>query len=70
MLIGERLRELREAKHLSQGDIEKRTGHPPEELTEPAQQPCVFARTPPNDVISGHSLRKIQKLRRFLTLAK
>ena len=26
MLIGERLRELREAKNLSQGDIEKRTG--------------------------------------------
>jgi len=26
MIIGDRLRELREAKHLSQGDIEKRTG--------------------------------------------
>jgi transcriptional regulator with XRE-family HTH domain len=26
MIIGERLRELRLAKHLSQGDIEKRTG--------------------------------------------
>lgn len=26
MMIGERLRELREAKQLSQGDIEKRTG--------------------------------------------
>jgi len=26
MLIGQRLRELRESKHLSQGDIEKRTG--------------------------------------------
>ena len=26
MVIGDRLRELREAKHLSQGDIEKRTG--------------------------------------------
>lgn len=26
MFIGERLRELREAKNLSQGDIEKRTG--------------------------------------------
>jgi transcriptional regulator with XRE-family HTH domain len=26
MIIGERLRELREEKHLSQGDIEKRTG--------------------------------------------
>ena len=26
MLIGDRLRELREAKKLSQGDIEKRTG--------------------------------------------
>ncbi len=26
MLIGERLREIREAKNLSQGDIEKRTG--------------------------------------------
>jgi transcriptional regulator with XRE-family HTH domain len=26
MIIGERLRELRVAKHLSQGDIEKRTG--------------------------------------------
>jgi transcriptional regulator with XRE-family HTH domain len=26
MIIGERLRELREANHLSQGDIEKRTG--------------------------------------------
>jgi transcriptional regulator with XRE-family HTH domain len=26
MLINERLRELREAKNLSQGDIEKRTG--------------------------------------------
>ena len=25
-MIGDRLRELREAKHLSQGDIEKRTG--------------------------------------------
>jgi transcriptional regulator with XRE-family HTH domain len=26
MLIGDRLREFPEAKHLSQGDIEKRTG--------------------------------------------
>ncbi len=26
MLIGDRLRELREAKNLSQGDIEQRTG--------------------------------------------
>ena len=26
MLIGQRLRELRESKHLSQGEIEKRTG--------------------------------------------
>jgi transcriptional regulator with XRE-family HTH domain len=26
MLIGDRLREFREAKHLSQGDVEKRTG--------------------------------------------
>ena len=26
MIIADRLRELREAKHLSQGDIEKRTG--------------------------------------------
>jgi transcriptional regulator with XRE-family HTH domain len=26
MIIGDRLRELREAKHLSQGDIEHRTG--------------------------------------------
>jgi transcriptional regulator with XRE-family HTH domain len=26
MVIGDRLRELREVKHLSQGDIEKRTG--------------------------------------------
>jgi transcriptional regulator with XRE-family HTH domain len=26
MLIGQRLRELREAKHLSQGDIERRSG--------------------------------------------
>lgn len=26
MLIGDRLREFREAKHLSQGDIERRTG--------------------------------------------
>jgi transcriptional regulator with XRE-family HTH domain len=26
MFIGDRLREFREAKHLSQGDIEKRTG--------------------------------------------
>jgi transcriptional regulator with XRE-family HTH domain len=26
MLIGERLRELRESKNLSQGDVEKRTG--------------------------------------------
>jgi transcriptional regulator with XRE-family HTH domain len=26
MLIGERLRELREAKNLSQGDVERRTG--------------------------------------------
>ena len=26
MVIGERLRELRKAKNLSQGDIEKRTG--------------------------------------------
>jgi transcriptional regulator with XRE-family HTH domain len=26
MVIGDRLRELREAKELSQGDIEKRTG--------------------------------------------
>jgi transcriptional regulator with XRE-family HTH domain len=27
MIIGDRLRSLREAKKLSQGDIEKRTGH-------------------------------------------
>ena len=26
MVIGDRLRELRESKHMSQGDIEKRTG--------------------------------------------
>jgi transcriptional regulator with XRE-family HTH domain len=26
MLIGDRIRAIREAKHLSQGDIEKRTG--------------------------------------------
>ena len=26
MIIGDRLRELREAKHLSQGDVEKRSG--------------------------------------------
>src|SRR5258708_30078510 len=26
MIVGDHLRELREAKHLSQGDIEKRTG--------------------------------------------
>jgi len=26
MIVGDRLRELREAKHLSQGDVEKRTG--------------------------------------------
>lgn len=26
MIIGERIRQLRESKHLSQGDIEKRTG--------------------------------------------
>jgi transcriptional regulator with XRE-family HTH domain len=26
MLIGERLKKLRESKHLSQGDVEKRTG--------------------------------------------
>ena len=26
MMIGDRLRDLREAKHLSQGDIEQRTG--------------------------------------------
>jgi transcriptional regulator with XRE-family HTH domain len=26
MIIGDRLRELREVKHLSQGDVEKRTG--------------------------------------------
>lgn len=26
MVIGERLRQLRETKHLSQGDVEKRTG--------------------------------------------
>jgi len=28
MIIGDRLKELREAKNLSQGDVEKRTGLP------------------------------------------
>ncbi len=50
MLIGDRLRELREAKHLSQGDIEKRT----------ALLRCYTSR-----VENGHTVPSIETLEKY-----
>ena len=50
MLIGERLREIREAKNLSQGDIEKRTG---------LMRPYI------SRVENGHTVPAIETLEKF-----
>jgi transcriptional regulator with XRE-family HTH domain len=50
MLIGQRLRELREAKHLSQGDIEQRTG----------MLRCYTSR-----VENGHTVPSLETLEKF-----
>ena len=50
MLIGDRLRELREAKKLSQGDIEKRTG----------LLRCYISR-----VENGHTVPAVETLEKF-----
>src|ERR1700723_2359466 len=52
MIIADRLRALREAKHLSQGDIEKRTG----------LLRCYISR-----VENGHTIPSLQTLERFAT---
>jgi transcriptional regulator with XRE-family HTH domain len=50
MLIGQRLREIRESKHLSQGDIEKRTG---------------LLRCYTSRVENGHTVPAIQTLEKY-----
>jgi transcriptional regulator with XRE-family HTH domain len=50
MLIGERLRELRESKNLSQGDMEKRTG-------------CLRCYT--SRVENGHTVPSIETLEKY-----
>ena len=50
MLIGQRLRDLRQAKNLSQGDIEKRTG----------LLPCYISR-----VENGHTVPAIETLEKM-----
>lgn len=50
MVIGDRLRELREAKQLSQGDIEKRTG----------LLRCYISR-----VENGHTIPAVETLEKF-----
>jgi transcriptional regulator with XRE-family HTH domain len=50
MLVGERLRELREQKHLSQGDIEERTG----------LLRCYVSR-----VENGHTVPAVETLEKF-----
>src|SRR2546422_11759235 len=55
MIIGDRLRALREEKKLSQGDIEKRTG----------LLRCYISR-----VENGHTVPAIETLRRWLGLWK
>lgn len=50
MIIGERLREMREAKKLSQGDIEKRTG----------LLRCYISR-----VENGHTVPAVETLEKF-----
>ena len=50
MVIGERLRELREAKKLSQGDIEKRTG---------------LIRCYTSRVENGHTVPSVETLEKF-----
>ncbi len=50
MLIGDRLRALREAKHLSQGDIEKRTG---------------LLRSYVSRVENGHTVPAVETLRKW-----
>lgn len=50
MMIGERLRELREAKNLSQGDMEKRTG-------------CLRCYT--SRVENGHTVPSVETLEKY-----
>lgn len=50
MIIGKRLRQLREAKRVSQGDVEKRTG----------LLPCYTSR-----VENGHTVPSIQTLEKY-----
>jgi len=50
MLIGQRLREIRESKHLSQGDIEQRTG---------------LLRCYTSRVENGHTIPEIQTLEKY-----
>ena len=50
MVIGDRLRELREEKHLSQGDVEKRTG----------LLRCYLSR-----VENGHTVPSVETLEKF-----
>ncbi len=50
MLIGDRLRAIREAKHLSQGDIEKR---------------CGLLRVYVSRVENGHTVPSVETLERF-----
>ena len=50
MIIGERLRELREAKKLSQGDVEKRTG---------------LLRCYTSRVENGHTVPAVETLEKF-----
>ena len=53
MLIGTRLRQLREQKHMSQGDIENRTG----------LLRCYISR-----VENGHTVPSLETLERFATV--
>ena len=55
MVIGNRLKELRESKNLSQGDIEKRTG----------LLRCYISR-----VENGHTVPAIETLKRWHALSK
>jgi transcriptional regulator with XRE-family HTH domain len=50
MLIGQKLREIRESKHLSQGDIEKRTG---------------LIRCYTSRVENGHTIPSIETLEKY-----
>ena len=55
MIIGERLKKLREAKELSQGDIEKRTG---------------LIRCYTSRVENGHTVPSVETLKSSLVLSK